>query len=460
MVRLLLTTTLKAVAILRERTEYIGQLAFRLSCLFSTDIGVAIAMKMLRKLSTIEAHFAYMHKLLNGNTQVTTCVSVAGAFSSNKVNNALLSVFTRYQILATCIVEKDDELRFFLHEDFSRIKITESGLDGDQTLDDIFLQELTGPVESEQALWRMRIIHDSSEEETHFLFTRNHAISDGYSSNLFFSALLHALVAEENFSATAGVNVISEELPNWKTLKVERVSNAASPTGVAQSSSLLPFYESIPLHDRSPGVVPLPLSKLTSERIINFCRQQGITVNQIFSAILIKSFCEITQLEGVNLFTAVSLRGTVFNEESVSNMGCLITVSDNHILTNGGGIVDIAKRYRTAMSESLELWTPPSAHIEHREIKTSLLAFLSRNHFPGIAITNLGVIDRSLFPASLDIKTFKTVVNRIGANYGVVLHLLSFNNQFSATFSYSKPTMRDSVISDLTMKFIESMEAM
>lgn len=55
-------------------------------------------------------------------------------------------------------------------------------------------------------------------------------------------------------------------------------------------------------------------------------------------------------------------------------------------------------------------------------------------------ITNVGVVDPALGPHTGRVTGYRTVVNRVGANYGVVLHLGTLGGAFTTALAFGTPS--------------------
>ncbi|MBU2713763.1 condensation domain-containing protein, partial [Zooshikella harenae] len=166
--------------------------------------------KLVRPLDNTEALFAIMHSELNGNTQVLTHILIDKEIDFQKLIHAVNVLFNKYQILRTCIIEKNDQLWFAEHDDFNRVLISHSKAGNLSSAEDELQEELKKPINSSQNLWRMKLINILSLKQAMLIFVRNHAISDGYSTGLFFSLLLKAL---SNNDAIKSLNSTTEKIP-------------------------------------------------------------------------------------------------------------------------------------------------------------------------------------------------------------------------------------------------------
>lgn len=419
-------------------------------------------MEKIRSLSMVEASFAYMHSLLSGNTQVTTLVTVDGYHTIENVRTCLSSVFLRHPLLAACIREEQGALWFYLHNDFSRIEISEISAPKGLCAHDLLQHELSDLLPSEHALWRMRMATERDDNVTHFLFTRNHAISDGHSTCVIFSDFLAALYGERYATSRALTGEFPRGLDEWvsegMTIGCAKQSADDVAEVVIDSRSRLPVYDHAPVGNRATGVSIICLRESAAGRIINACHTHNVSVNDLFSAVLVKCFCDATVTNETNLFTAVSLRNRLGVPGHIGDIGCFITVLDNHVPYSGESVIELAARQSAALRESMRAWRP--ANRTHSQIKTSIAQLRESQHFPGISITNLGVVDGVIGARSQVVREFRTVVNRAGANYGIVLHLSTLHDQFTITLTYPTPSMPHEIVNRLSTQFSRILEAL
>ncbi|MFF4728304.1 hypothetical protein ACFY3M_23655 [Streptomyces mirabilis] len=57
-----------------------------------------------------------------------------------------------------------------------------------------------------------------------------------------------------------------------------------------------------------------------------------------------------------------------------------------------------------------------------------------------VAVANVGVVDPALGPHTARVTGYRTVVNRVGANYGVVLHLGTLGGAFTTALAFGTPS--------------------
>ena len=289
-------------------------------------------------------------------------------------------------------------------------------------------------------LWRLRVAADPASGRTHLLFVRNHAISDGYSTSWIVRELLDRLFAAARPTQDAHARVAR----NGDELTIR--TPGGQPPQEPAASAALPFFARHHQPERAAGFQSLSFSPAESRAIKRLCTDGGITVNQFFAAALTEAFGSVTGRTELDFFTAASLRGRYQEEPALADLGCFITVLKQPVRADGLPLVAAARRYRAGFEAADAAWRP--ARRPHTEIRRSVLELGALEAFPGICITNLGVLDPALGPHAERVTAFRTVVNRTAANYAVVLHLSTFRGAFDAALAYGTPAMDPAVAAD------------
>ncbi|MEV4926801.1 hypothetical protein [Streptomyces roseoverticillatus] len=404
-------------------------------------------MELIRKLSDVEASFASMHALLKGNTQVTTWISVDAALGEAALGEAVRRWAHRLPLLRARIAERDGSLWFAAGPGPGPEQLRHGPMPGGRSPEDLLGEELNDVLPTGAALWRLRAATDAQAGVTHLYFTRNHAISDGHSTGGTLRVLLEELfgapahAAPEPFSRNADELTYAAPAPGAERLPALPDAPAAG----------IPFAVRAPWEERGTAFVPVDLPAAGSEAVKLYCRRRGLTVNQFFATALAESFALTTGRDEVEFFTAVSLRRRYAEEESLADLGCFISVARATLRLGGGSFKDHAEAYRDGFRAADAAWRPQAR--PHHEIRASVAAAAAAGSAPGICITNVGPVDASLGAHAGRVTGFRTVVNRTGANYGLVLHLSTFRGAFGLALSYGTPSV-DPAVAEGTAKLL------
>jgi hypothetical protein len=403
---------------------------------------------LLRPLDRVEAQFAYLHALMHGNTQVVSQLLVATVVAPQELLQAARILFERYQVLRTCIRENNGELWFAEHGNFSRISFEVTHASSLEAVGQDLQEELARPLDSARGLWRLRLVRIPVYKRSVIILTRNHAISDGFSTALIFRELVAILSAVRKGQLPVGRN---EPLASWPVVR----PGARSPAG-SVSAPMLRFSSFDPVPSRTPRFLDLDITRQDSDRLFGFCKSNNVTVTHLLSALFMKSYCRVRETDTTDLFTAVSLRSKRFHSEPVQEMGCHITVVRTVPIGVASDMLTLARECGRLLETAIAAWQPQSA--SHPALRAEVEALASTDRFGGIAITNVGSAVAKDFSGDICPLGMRTIVNRVGANYAVVLHVLSFDGKLCLTFAYSEPAMPAKDVELMKAQFRSLME--
>ncbi|MFH8787518.1 hypothetical protein [Streptomyces roseoverticillatus] len=396
-------------------------------------------MELIRKLSDVEASFAHMHALLKGNTQVTTWISIDAPIGAAELGDAVRRWAHRLPLLRARIEERDGSLWFAAGPGPGPEQLRHGPMPAGRSPEDLLGEELNDVLPTGGALWRLRAAADVRAGVTHLYFTRNHAVSDGHSTGGTLRVLLEELFGAPGYAAPEPFSRNGDEL----TYTAPAPGAEGLPALPDAPAPGIPFAVRAPWEERGTAFVPVDLSPAGSEAVKLYCRRRGLTVNQFFATALAESFALATGRDEVEFFTAVSLRRRYTEEESLTDLGCFISVARAPLRLGGGSFKDHAEAYRNGFRAADAAWRPQAR--PHHEIRAAAAAAAAAGSAPGICITNVGPVDASLGAHAGRVTGFRTVVNRTGANYALVLHLSTFRGAFGLALSYGTPSVDPSV---------------
>ncbi|MBT2406187.1 MULTISPECIES: hypothetical protein [unclassified Streptomyces] len=412
-------------------------------------------MSALRMLDDVEASFAYMQSELGGSTQVTTHLAVEERFGEPALVRAVADWVRDLPVLALRIREAaGGGLWFHAGPPPGREALRHGVLPGGRSVREVLREELNEVLPAGGPLWRLRALEDPSGAVTHLFFTRNHAISDGFTTGVMAGTLLARLFG----SAPAGLPGLpgSHGLPErpgsaphgvpltYQPPRYEPSGPVPQGPAVPDSAPPVPFDAAAPWAERRADFTTLDLTVPESAAVKAYCAEQRITVNEFFATALAESFGAATGRAELDFFTAVSLRGRFAQARFLSDPGCRIGVVRARLRLGGEGLAANAARYRSAFGAADAAWRPPAR--DHAEIRDAVRALAGGDSAPGICVTNVGVVDPALGPHADRVSEFRTVVNRIAANYAVVLHLSTFRGAFGLSLAYGAPSVDREVV--------------
>ncbi|MFE9427487.1 hypothetical protein ACFYNO_31460 [Kitasatospora sp. NPDC006697] len=384
-----------------------------------------------RRLTDIEASFAYTHALAKGTSQVTTLVTVSGEPDEQRVESAVARWAGELPVLALRITERPEGLWFTSGPAFLPEQLRQRELLAGETPDELLRRELNQLLPTGGPLWRLRAVRDPGSGCTHLLFTRNHAISDGHSTGAVVRALLDALFGRSGPPSPFRVR----ELPVAPPEVIDH--QTGSPM-----ASRLPFARQASWSQRSADLLTVPLTRTEGVALRSWCKRQGVTVNQFFGAAFVQAYGEATGRTVLELATAVSTR----RRHRVPDVGCYIGVLGVPVRTDGE-LVLRAREYGAALVRAGAGWQPPAR--EHARIRQAVEQVAAARTAGPICLTNVGPVDQALGPHAARVTGYRTVVNRTAANYGLVLHLGGYAGGFAATLAFGTPATDPALVAEV-----------
>jgi hypothetical protein len=391
----------------------------------------------VRRLSDVEATFAYTHALMHGTTQVTTHFTVSGEFDPARTARAAERWSRESPILSLRIEDRADGLWFRTGPRPRPEQIRHSVLSAPASATDLLSEELNDVIASGSWLWRLHIVGDPDAAATHFYFTRNHAISDGHSTAALVRAFLDVLLTEpaDDQAHTGRVDSLA---PNGDELTYRPPEPPDTPhREPVTRPDPVPFVAHRQWVERVADFVPLTLTEPESLALKDWCRGHRITVNQFFAAALAESFAQATGRSEISVFTAVSLRQRYRPSAPLPDVGCFINVVNAPLALDRGDLAEHARAYAASFRRADANWQPPRR--DHATIRRAVEEAATATASPGICITNLGIVDPALGPHASRVTGYRTVVNRTGGNYSVVLHLAMFKGAFGMQLAFGSP---------------------
>lgn len=409
----------------------------------------------LRPLSTIEAGMACMHASLPGSTQVVTALTLAGDEAAEHIRACLRSLFDRFEILRLCIREHEGLLWFCRSEDFACIRITEDEPDGILHLDSLLEEELADVIDPAAALWRFRICRDRQGAATHLIFARHHAISDGHTTKRLLGALLNALgggpCIPQDEAESMGPGADAYARPPLTPASVRTPE-----TEERDRDLTIPYARHAPVDLRTTKLRTANLAPLQTERIAQYCRRSGITVNALLGALLVQAFCCTAGRSASSLATAVSVRNRLRPDGFIDDLGCFIAVAAMDL--EAAPMPLLARRYSAALKHALDDFVPTVR--SHAAIKTGVECLSRATAFRGLAITNIGIVDGLRDYSRLTVLEYRSVANRVAGNFAASLHVRTFAGSLQLCVAYPQPLMDDTTISQMLAHMTTYLEAL
>ena len=382
-----------------------------------------------RRLSDVEAAFFYLHRECNGSTQVVTRVSMPGRWSVDTVRARLRHWAGSHPLLIAQVTERDATLWFDYDAPAGAPARVVTARDDFDPVAQLGI-ELNAPLAAPNALWRL-----SAHLQPHAMelyLTRNHVISDAYTTRLLVDSLI------ETVTGATPHRLRAEPLLTDRNDQPYLPPPAAAGNGDDIAVTLQPFMRQAPMHMRHTELLSRAVTPSQSAQLKAFCKANGLTVNQLFATLMMQAYAAVGQERRLNFYTAANTRGRYDHPLVARGLGCNIAVVKTPMVVEPDALLATARTYCESLRREDARWAPQ--RIEHAALLRNVKALAGASAFAGICLTNSGEVDPAahLRPhASL----VQTVVNRSVANYAMVLHLSSFGGAFHLNFTYAVPAM-------------------
>lgn len=393
-------------------------------------------MKPLRRLSAIEANMAWHHTLYAGSTQVSTLLSLRVTAPWPDVAAAAAALRQRHALLRCTIAEYDGELWFEEPDDLDNVDVDTRELPPALSTEAALRNESNRPVDPARALWRLLALRDQQSSVLHLVFTRHHAMSDAFTSQVLLTDLVALLEGRSGAAPSAALSAGADAL--WQ----ER-PHAPQPPPV-QAFPALPHAAPF-----APGTVrtsfhSVGLSPAESQQLYARARSVGLTINALASAALAQSYCDTLDQDGCQYMTAVSLRERLAPGRRITDIGCMIGVQACALSTRDRNIEAVARDYHQSLMAGLDAYRPPP--LSHAAIRQRLAGLADARHFGGIGITNMGKLDGQITYQGQAPLQYLTVVNRNACAAPFVLHLSTFGQSLWMTFTYPEKVANEELV--------------
>lgn len=364
-------------------------------------------------------HQNFLH--YNGNTQVTTLITVPGCVSSERAIKSFDKLVLEYEFLRQKIMPVcEDQYGFFEVE--GKVQLQPYDLPLGLSPDALLKFEMNRLLADEES-WRSLVVADHELDQTHILLTRNHAISDGYSTARVVNSLLDYLGETPSTHGCMPASAFYIRLSHWNESPI-----------VTNKPSYADFLR-------------LEISTKAEDRIGLLSLLSGFSKNVIWGGVLACSYFECSGVPAFDLYTAYTLRAPSSNNRPLSK-ACLIEVRKKTLEKRELDVCGYIERYADAVAEGkAELGKGKGTSVEN----------CSR---PALAFTNTGRLEHVVTHSKLPLLRFLTVVNRSGGNYRFVLHLGRLNNAWCAALAFSSLSVKQSAALALKAQIESAIESL
>jgi hypothetical protein len=403
-----------------------------------------------RPLGQIETNMALMHEL-NGCTQTASLLSFEGPLSAATLQRAAEKLHWRHPLLQSRIVESANALHFKSDVPFAQIKVNNHTLLAGQLPAQLLQRQLDSVLDPQRHLWRLLLLSTPDRRRHHLLLTCHHSIADAVSLAHLLGELLSLCESQQTGAA---LNIPQEPLAGSLEAHMEP---ALEPPTPCETPGPVRFLQSVPLARRRTGVRRLLLDSQTSNELRRLAKAQGLSLNSLLAAALLKAANEVDLGKQIRINTAVSLRQRAAQPIGDTAIGCFIGVASHCLNVVARSLTDLATDYQCQLQGSLPHMAKRQPAQDLETMRTRIHSLRSYQSFAhGIALTNHGAIN---FPHYRHFQLFDyaNVASRVVGNFAVALHVTGFASALSLCFTFPVPLMDEARVRLMKSKMRQSL---
>lgn len=398
-----------------------------------------------RPLGQIETSMALLHEL-NGSTQTCSLLSFSGPLSATQLQHAARALHRRHPLLRSRIVEHEQALHFQADVPFTAIDLRCAPVLAEQSVAALLQQQLEQVLDPQRALWSLLLLSTPAADQHQLLLSCHHAIADAVSMQLLLGELLSNA---ERLLTNAALD--DTEVPLAAALEDHLLDGEQHPSPSATLAAIA-YQANLPVSQRRTGIRRLLLDRRLTTRLQQHAREQGLSLNSLLAAALLKAAAESEFGAQICINTAVSLRQRANRPITNMVLGCYIGVASHCLTVTGRSLPSVALDYQHQLRASLP-------HQAHRSVLSSLASNRTRigalpeqqGFTQGIALTNHGAC---VFPVyrHFQLLDYANVASRVAGNFAVALHVTGFAGALSLCCTFPMPLMDPARIERLQLR--------
>lgn len=363
-------------------------------------------MKGKRKLASSEQSMEILNRCA-GSYNVVTISRIHGYLKEEIVRQALDLIQTRHPRLNARIVGPLDNLCF--ESGATKIPLRVVQKQSVEQYQEVVLEELNQPVDSNKCLIRTVLITFPDEKLNYLLTILHHAISDGLSTVQLHSEILTYFQRimedkiENNISSLDPLPDIQELMPKSMQGRIAKIKGILFLLRLKLKLSLprpqtLRFEKCVPTELRRCNVVQRKLNKGITTQLVDFCRKERTTVQgALCAAMMLGAAKELkNQNRGklrLSCRSYIDLRKRLKPEVNRENLGLLASaITSLHTIDVNTPFWDLARDVRQQLTVTLGSEDIFNVILMFKKICDSLLS--RPNEAPvTVGVTNIGRID-------------------------------------------------------------------
>jgi NRPS condensation-like uncharacterized protein len=419
-----------------------------------------------RKLAPIEQSMEIFNRH-GGSFNILTISRIKGLLNEETLRQALDLIQFRHPRLKSCIVGNLDNPCF--QKGVNKIPFRVVYKQHHHEWQEIAVEELNQPIESDKCLARAVLISINNENTNYLITTLHHAISDGLSTVKLHSEILtycHKIICGElddnikTLSPLSAIPPITEllipkSLQGYKAIikSIFFLFKFVSKVGL-YPSKYLKFEKYVPIELRRCGIVQRKLNKKITTKLVELCRKENTTVQGALCAAMLSTAAK--KIRGgdetnlcISCASAIDLRKHLTPQVSHEHLGLLTSgISSFHTLKANISFWDLAREVKQKLELGLKNKEIFSAVLVSKIIYDFLLARPDKTPMT-VMVTNIGQVDIKSDYGSLQLEDISFVPSQAVFGGVFAVAVTTFKLTMTLNFMFSEPSISQETIETL-----------
>lgn len=411
-----------------------------------------------RRLGFWETVHQYLVEYCSGEATIVAVAKIHGQIDSTRLREALQKVQMQQPLLRSHITKEidgyyyiiDDDPKEFPFEIHIRQNSSNWQLTAETNLDYVFSNKLYQ--------WRLTLLQDKNNQDHELILNVGHNIFDGFSAAIFFYNLF------EYYE-----NPIKPVEPLKLLPSIERFVSHITPKEIKPPETYQPYYLAFATTKAKADCITkvqyVNYGKLKTQQLLNFCKNNKLSLNSMLQAAMAKSYIRLVGKEiDLDLSTPVSLRKYAKPKISDDYCGVCVSCISDFVknISHNCNVISLAKEHSARLRNDIL----PNAAILPVEFSFHVIeeAFtkkmvLSKNHFSSDPqVSNLGVLPFKTVFLNLYWDEFYFATSRKKSIIPIAISAASLNDSLMITFTYLDPLIPKNKISMFIGYFLDILD--
>ncbi|ROS05542.1 condensation domain-containing protein [Sinobacterium caligoides] len=404
----------------------------------------------MRQLGQREAKQAIAHQDNHGLMQISNVATIKGVVSAEKLLRAVHCAYQQHPFLRARIEFEGGCWQFFYDVAFDSVQHTYESKKR-ASIETEMAAEMKNIIAQDKYLWRTRLVNIAGTDQSYFILTTHHSMTDGIAC---FS-LINDILGYYNAIA-AGKEVVIESFPERGCLEDYYVQSAnvrdMSDVEKNREASIWPVAEPALLQQRMPLIKELVFSGADVAALLSMCRASKVTLNGLLSALIFRASFNVENAPTfIKSSVPINVRSKMVGGLDSRELGAFFDAG--FILADKNNTDDLWLMSRDSQAQ-YQCSVGYNDDISYDE----LMAFLARlGNEAGscfgqhIIISNLGRLSAAFQQGDLALIDYRFNASIYPANFFLMFAASTVNDSLTCNFNFTRPLVSE----ETAIRFVE-----